>query len=145
MNVLLVGSGGREHALAWKLIQSKLLTSLHFWPGNAAMSGLGESLDVGHDHHQDIVEVVRDAAGQGADGLKLLCLAQLGVQALALEEQISGSYVTRVMYLAFLAPDLVQRIVPGDHPLDLTADRLMDMVPLPEAWEAQRVLLGMSG
>ena len=68
-----------------------------------------------------------------------------GVQALALEERISGSYVTRVMYLAFLAPDLVQRIVPGDHPLDLTADRLMDMVPLPEAWEAQRVLLGMSG
>ena len=67
-----------------------------------------------------------------------------GVQALALEEQISGSYVTRVMYLAFLAPDLVQRIVRGDHPLDLTADRLMDMVPLPEAWEAQRVLLGMS-
>ena len=50
-----------------------------------------------------------------------------------------------VRKVTFLAPDLVQRIVRGDHPLDLTADRLMDMAPLPEGWEAQRVLLGMSG
>ena len=47
--------------------------------------------------------------------------------------------------LAFLAPDLVQRIVRGDQPLDLTADRPMDMIPLHEALDAQRMLLGMSG
>ena len=41
MNVLLIGSGGREHALAWKLHQSSLLTSLHIAPGNAGMAGLG--------------------------------------------------------------------------------------------------------
>jgi phosphoribosylamine--glycine ligase len=34
MKVLLVGSGGREHALAWKLTQSPLLTELHAAPGN---------------------------------------------------------------------------------------------------------------
>ncbi|MDO9313986.1 MAG: hypothetical protein Q7T97_05515, partial [Burkholderiaceae bacterium] len=68
------------------------------------------------------------------------------VQAIAQQEQIvSSSYVTRVIYLAFLAPDIVQRIVRGAQPVDLTADRLIRMGPLPVAWEDQRVLLGMSG
>lgn len=68
------------------------------------------------------------------------------VQAIAQQEQIaSSSYVTRVIYLAFLAPDIVQRIVRGEQPVDLTADRLIRMGPLPVAWEDQRVLLGMSG
>ncbi|MDO9315298.1 MAG: recombinase family protein, partial [Burkholderiaceae bacterium] len=67
------------------------------------------------------------------------------VQAIAQEEQIaSSSYVTRVIYLAFLAPDIVQRIVRGEQPVDLTADQLIRMGPLPVAWEDQRVLLGMA-
>ena len=43
-----------------------------------------------------------------------------------------------------LAPDIVQRIVRGDHPLELNADRLMRMVPLPPAWPDQRVRLGLN-
>ena len=35
MNVLLIGSGGREHAMAWKLAQSSFLTQLFVAPGNA--------------------------------------------------------------------------------------------------------------
>jgi phosphoribosylamine--glycine ligase len=42
MNILLVGSGGREHALAWKIAQSPLLTRLVIAPGNPGMAGLGE-------------------------------------------------------------------------------------------------------
>lgn len=42
MNVLLIGSGGREHALAWKLKQSPLLTALHAIPGSAAISELAQ-------------------------------------------------------------------------------------------------------
>ena len=42
MRVLLVGSGGREHALAWKLAQSSLLTDLHAAPGSPGIAALGE-------------------------------------------------------------------------------------------------------
>ncbi len=41
VKVLVVGSGGREHALAWKLAQSPSLTALHAAPGNPGIAGLG--------------------------------------------------------------------------------------------------------
>lgn len=40
MKVLLLGSGGREHAIAWKLVQSSMLTELHVAPGNAGIEQL---------------------------------------------------------------------------------------------------------
>lgn len=40
MNILVLGSGGREHALAWRLAQDKTCTRLYIWPGNAGMSYL---------------------------------------------------------------------------------------------------------
>jgi site-specific DNA recombinase len=66
-----------------------------------------------------------------------------GVGSIAKDEGVTSSYVTRVIYLAFLAPDIVQRITRGEHPADLTAERLIRMVPLPEDWAEQRRLLGM--
>ncbi|MDE0871777.1 MAG: phosphoribosylamine--glycine ligase [Flavobacteriales bacterium] len=46
MNVLLLGSGGREHAIAWKLSQSSLLRSLHLASGNGGTSDLGVSANL---------------------------------------------------------------------------------------------------
>lgn len=46
MNILLLGSGGREHALAWKLSQSPLLTKLYIAPGNAGTSRVGTNLSL---------------------------------------------------------------------------------------------------
>lgn len=67
------------------------------------------------------------------------------VQAIAQQEQIATvAYVMRVIHLAFLAPDIVQAIVRGQQPMELTVDRLMRLGPLPVAWEDQRVLLGMA-
>jgi len=46
MNILLLGSGGREHALAWKLSQSTFCTSLYIAPGNAGTELCGTNVDI---------------------------------------------------------------------------------------------------
>jgi len=47
MNILIIGSGGREHALGWKINQSEKVNKLFFAPGNAGTSELGENIPVG--------------------------------------------------------------------------------------------------
>ena len=46
MNILLIGSGGREHALAWKMAQSPLVDMVHSTPGNPGMDEIGPCFDV---------------------------------------------------------------------------------------------------
>jgi phosphoribosylamine---glycine ligase len=47
MKILIIGSGGREHALAWKLAQSPRITKLYCAPGNAGTARLGENVSIG--------------------------------------------------------------------------------------------------
>ncbi len=46
MNILLLGSGGREHALAWKIAQSKRVEKLFIAPGNGGTQGVGENVNI---------------------------------------------------------------------------------------------------
>lgn len=46
MKILLLGSGGREHALGWKIAQSKRVTQLFIAPGNAGTSEIGTNIDI---------------------------------------------------------------------------------------------------
>ena len=46
MNILLLGSGGREHALAWKIRQSEKTNKLYIAPGNAGTSSVGENVSI---------------------------------------------------------------------------------------------------
>jgi phosphoribosylamine---glycine ligase len=59
VNVLLVGSGGREHALAWKLAQSARLTALHAAPGNPGIARHGACHPVRADDADGLLELAR--------------------------------------------------------------------------------------
>ncbi|PCI04197.1 MAG: phosphoribosylamine--glycine ligase [Hyphomicrobiales bacterium] len=60
MNVLLIGSGGREHAMAWKLVQSPLLETLYCAPGNAGIAQVAECVALDISDHQQIIEFCQD-------------------------------------------------------------------------------------
>ena len=67
------------------------------------------------------------------------------VHQIAEREKRDASEISRIMSLAFLAPDIVTTILAGCQPIDLTADRLKRMsLKLPIRWEQQRALLGFA-
>ena len=47
MKILVVGSGGREHAVCWKLAQSEKVDKIYCAPGNAGIAGVAECVDIG--------------------------------------------------------------------------------------------------
>ena len=59
MRVLVIGSGGREHALAWKIAQSPLLTKLFIAPGNAGTEAVGQNLELDITDHMAVIELCR--------------------------------------------------------------------------------------
>ncbi|MGB2980509.1 MAG: phosphoribosylamine--glycine ligase N-terminal domain-containing protein, partial [Candidatus Zixiibacteriota bacterium] len=50
MKILVVGGGGREHALVWKLASSPLVDKVFAAPGNAGMAELAECVDIKVEH-----------------------------------------------------------------------------------------------
>ena len=60
MIVLLLGSGGREHALAWKLAQSERLTRLYAAPGNPGIAECAECVDLDPTHIESVLAFARD-------------------------------------------------------------------------------------
>jgi len=60
MNILIIGSGGREHAFAWKIRQSPKIDQLYIAPGNAGTAGFGTNLEIGATDFQAIRQVVLD-------------------------------------------------------------------------------------
>jgi phosphoribosylamine--glycine ligase len=113
MKVLLVGSGGREHALAWKLAQSPALTGLHAAPGNPGIAALGSChplrmddleglLGLCREQEIDLVVVGPEAplvAGI-ADGLRRAGVAVFGPGAQAARIEGSKAFAKEVMRAA---------------------------------------------
>ncbi|MEW6455928.1 MAG: phosphoribosylamine--glycine ligase [Acidobacteriota bacterium] len=59
MRVLVVGSGGREHALAWKISQSPLVDKVFCAPGNGGTSGVAENVDIESSKIFDLIEFAK--------------------------------------------------------------------------------------
>src|SRR2546430_3960799 len=59
MNILLLGSGGREHALAWKIAASPLVTKLWCAPGNAGIAREAECVALDITDHAAVLEFCR--------------------------------------------------------------------------------------
>ena len=63
MNVLVIGQGGREHALVWKIAQSQLVDQIYCWPGNPGMEEFSINLSIPFvnemDSYRQVVEFVK--------------------------------------------------------------------------------------
>ena len=55
MNILLLGSGGREHALAWKMAASPLIDKLYCAPGNAGIAREAECVTLDLGDHKSVI------------------------------------------------------------------------------------------
>ena len=66
------------------------------------------------------------------------------ISELARAENVQRTYPSRIIPLAFLAPDITEAILEGRQPIDLSVDRLLSAMPLPLAWDAQRAALGFA-
>jgi phosphoribosylamine--glycine ligase len=113
MRVLLVGSGGREHALAWKLAQSSRMGELHAAPGNPGIGGLAQLHDVGVGDLEQLTELAgrlrADLVVIGpeaplvaglADRLRAAGIATFGPGAAAAQIEGSKAFAKEVMAAA---------------------------------------------
>jgi len=109
MNILLLGGGGREHALAWKLAQSPLLTRLWCAPGSAAMAALGDCVPLdpcdpaavaifARDRSVDLVVIGPEAplAAGVADAVEAAGVAVFGPSAAAARLETSKTFAKQI-------------------------------------------------
>ena len=68
MKILIIGSGGREHALAWKIKQSPRVKTIYCAPGNGGIADLAECVDLpidGKDHFAALLDFAHQWLKQG--------------------------------------------------------------------------------
>ena len=135
MRVLLVGSGGREHALAWNLARSPLLTELHAAPGNPGIATLGQCHPVRADDVEAVLGLARaldvDLVVVGpevplvaglADVLRSMGIAVFGPSRVA--AAIEGSKTFAKMVMAAAGVPTAARLAEPAAPCVLKADGL---------------------
>jgi site-specific DNA recombinase len=93
-----------------------------------------------HRHTKDLKLI--NSVIKSHDWLNLLIKGKVkSLQEIAGKEGVGGSYVTRSIYRAFLAPDIIRAIMNGTQPAHLTIDFIKRHSPLPLDWNEQRKLL----
>ncbi|MEN9862476.1 MAG: hypothetical protein RLZZ601_240 [Pseudomonadota bacterium] len=106
--------------------------------------GMAMRLMVGNRTTQQIPDqVLINSIRKAQDWVEQLTSGKVtSVGQIASQEGTTSNVVTRIMYRAFLAPDIIRAITNGTQPASLNSDRLKNLVPLPLDWEDQRKLLG---
>jgi hypothetical protein len=102
---------------------------------------LGESGSRAPHHDQGLIALIANAH-RWLDALTKGKVSS--ITDLAAREHIDRNEVSRFLSLAFLAPDIVESILDGIQPVDLTIKKLRRVMSLPYAWEDQRSLLGFA-
>ena len=59
MNIALIGSGGREHALCQKIYTSKITNKIYCFPGNAGTASIAKNLDIDFLNFKELLEAIR--------------------------------------------------------------------------------------
>lgn len=135
MNVLIVGSGGREHALAWSVSQSPSLATLHAAPGNPGIASLSTCHPISATDPEALTALARDlsvdlvvigpeaplVAGVG-DQLRAAGIAVFGPSAAAAKIEGSKAYAKDVMEAAGVAT--AEALETAEAPCVLKADGL---------------------
>lgn len=147
MRVLVIGSGGREHALVWKIAQSSLVSRIYCAPGNPGIATLAECVDIvasdidaltsfAKDHEVDLVVVgPEDPLARGiVDAMASAGLKAFGPTKGAAELEASKAFAKRIMvknriptaaYAEFTNPrDAVRYIEQRGAPIVVKADGL---------------------
>lgn len=147
MKVLVIGSGGREHALAWKIRQSPFLSKLYLAPGNAGTAGLAESVPIPAEDIEGLAVFAREkqvdltvvgpeaplAAGIvdrfQADGLKIFgptkAAAQIEASKIFAKEIMVRSGVPSADFRIFdKAADAKHYLIEAEPPFVIKADGL---------------------
>lgn len=60
MNILIIGSGGREHSLSWKIAQSPMLDQIYVAPGNGGMGDIATCVNLNAENHDEIIAFCRE-------------------------------------------------------------------------------------
>ena len=67
----------------------------------------------------------------------------VSIKSIAAKAKIDASDVTRLLPLAFLAPDIVEAILDGRQPIDLNVEKIKKLSPIPADWNDQKLILGI--
>jgi hypothetical protein len=87
-----------------------------------------------------LVQLVRDAHRWMA----ALATGQVAsIDELAMQEGMPANEISRLLPIAFLAPDIIRTILLGQHPVELNSEKLKRIGKLPACWLEQRRVLGM--
>jgi len=92
-----------------------------------------------------LIEVRRSSlqsALKSAEAMAVTDGSAASITELAVRENEDRNEISRHLPLAFLAPDIVDKILKGLQPVELTAEKLRRVGPLPYRWDEQRALLG---